>query len=172
MNKLLFFVFLAILTIIVIISVLSIFSQRQPTKTSPTIPTPTPFSAGKTTVISDKVSLIYPSRQFLQSLSVVTPLVFEFSDSINPASVKYHITPKIDIEVRIDETGRKLTFSPESFWIPNTSYALILEEIRSEEDISLVKNYTLNFKALIGPDEISSDAEVNNQLDSTTPAPE
>lgn len=172
MNKLLFFFFIAILLLIIIMSVLSVLNQKKPITIPSLIPTPTPFVSKNITRISDNVSLTYPSPQYLQSLSVVTPLVFEFRDSVNPQTVKYRITPEVNVEVLVDETGKKITFSPGRFWIPNTQYTLLLEEVKSEQGTPLIKNYSLKFRALNTPDEISSDAEVNNQPDNITPSPE
>ncbi|MBI4079176.1 MAG: hypothetical protein HY429_02670 [Candidatus Levybacteria bacterium] len=171
MNKLLFFIFLTVLLLIIVISVFSVLNQKRPINIPSPIPTPTPFTTEKITRISNKALLTYPASQYLQSLSVVTPLIFEFSDNIDPISVTYRITPEIDVETRVDETGKKLTFSPERFWIPNTPYTLVLEEIKSEQGVFLINNYSLKFRALNTPDEISSDAEVNNQPNNPTPAP-
>lgn len=118
-TKLLIAVLIFLIILIVIIQIFRPNNQPQAQQDQGKLPTFQPNDA------SGNISF-YVTRNTAptQPMNVAQQFTITFSQPLNPNSLQYEISPKIDLILSLDNTGKILTIAPETTWNYNTSYTL------------------------------------------------
>lgn len=151
MNK--YFLFLAsgflIVFIVIIIIIINSKPEARTQEQNPATVTPRQEQTNtKSATKTIHVAEIYPSADKLQKLSVVSPITVAFDKPVDPESIIYNISPKIEVDVELDSSGTKLTFKPSLFWEPGIPYSLSFLKVRNKTGAEMINEYNISFRAL------------------------
>lgn len=102
------------------------------------------------------------SSKELQTLSVISPIRIRLTEAIDKNSIKYTITPRLETFITLSEADTLLEIKPTDFWVPDTTYKLIIQEVKGTTGKTILTNYIVQFKAINTDDDIESSAESTN----------
>ncbi len=109
-----------------------------------------------------RITSVSPEPKYLQSISVASQIIIIFSESIDPTSLVYEITPNIKVLTGLDETVSKLSFKPIPFWKPDEEYVLTIKKAKGQKGSVLTNEYRVKFKAVVSRSEAGGKAETSS----------